>query len=296
MTMQIGEHYFYRDVSSGLYPILSLELNRRVKNKEATNIVVVGEAGSGKSYIAIQIALGIDPRFGIDQIVFTYKDYVEQIQQGKMGMPIVFDEPSYAMGKREWYKQINQALVKTIESQRFLVRPLIIPIINLNLLDKTLRSYLIQFQVHVTTRGKARIYRMHPSQSVDKVYRYLFCTMKYPILNPECTRTTCLGCRSLSSCDMLRAKYERKKEETQLSRYDEGLELVSKLETKELTFSQLEKEAFLLKEYYLNDDKTINVNKLLVCLLDKLGINCSLSKGYRLKTALETHYPQEFHV
>ncbi|MFX0208185.1 MAG: hypothetical protein ACFFDT_19530 [Candidatus Hodarchaeota archaeon] len=151
---KIGYGHFRVDIDSGIYPILSLECKRRVKNKESCVICVVGEAGIGKSMMGIQIARNIDKRFGIDQIVFTHSEYCKELQRsynGKsiFGLPIVFDEPSYAMGKREWYKEINQALVKTIESQRFLVRPLIIPIININLLDKTLRDYPVQFQVHV---------------------------------------------------------------------------------------------------------------------------------------------------
>ena len=34
----------------------------------------------------------------------------------KMGKCIVFDEPSYALGKRDWYKEIQKVLVHTIES------------------------------------------------------------------------------------------------------------------------------------------------------------------------------------
>jgi len=292
--MKIGENFFRRDVGSGLYPILSLELNRRVKNKEATNVVVVGEAGSGKSYAAIQIALGINKRFGINQIIFTYKDYIEEIKHGKMGVPIVFDEPSYAMGKREWYQQINQALVKTVESQRFLVRPLIIPIINLNLLDKTIRDYCIQFQVHIVSRGKARVYRMYASQGhPPKMYRYLFCTLQYPILNHECPKKTCLGCKQLSSCQKLRAKYERKKEETQLSRYDEGLELARKMEEREVTLEDIAKKIIGFKDKYFIKGRIHNT-RLKVTIQQELGRELGMPKTREVKILLLSLFPTVF--
>ena len=291
-TMKIGKNYFQRDIDSGIFPLLSMELNRRVKNKEATNIVIVGEAGTSKSYTAVEIGLSIDKRFTIDQVVFTYKGYLEEIKNGKMGVPIVFDEPSYAMGKREWYKQINQALVKTVESQRFLVRPLLIPIINLNLLDKTIRSYLIQFQVHVVGRGKARVYRMRASQATDKVYRYLFCTLQYPILNPECLRDTCLGCRELQSCDKFRAEYERKKEEIQLGRYDEGLELAQRMEIKELTFAQIKSISLANDEVktILNEEDNIDALTLRIILREKEQITIGRSKAYELRKAILRDY------
>lgn len=294
MSMLIGKHYFARDVGSGLYPVFSLELNRRVKNKEATNIVVVGEAGSGKSFTGIQIALTINKLFGVNQIIFNYKEYIEEIQDGKMGMPIVFDEPSYAMGKHEWYNQINRALVKTVESQRFLVRPLIIPIINLNLLDKTIRNYLIQFQVHVVARGKARVYRMHPGQHVDKVYRYLFCTIQYPILSPECPKNSCLSCRDLPGCSLLRAQYERKKARTQLGRYDEGLELASKLEASEITLERMVELAHTLDDKLTRTSSgKLDVEVIRYWMEVRFGLKMGTRKAEAIRTRLDLIYPPE---
>jgi len=297
-TMKIGENHFLRDVDSGLYPIFSLETNRRVKNKEACIIAVVGEAGSSKSYTAIQIAKNIDKRFDIEQIVFTYSEYCLELDRKKVGLPIVFDEPSYAMGKREWYKQINQALVKTIESQRFLVRPLIIPIININLLDKTLRDYLITFQVHITKRGRALVYRIRASQGKDKIYRYLMCNLQYSILDfdkcpielnakPEDkNKSTCLDCKHLKTCNLLRAKYERKKDSVQMMRYEQDFEQAKTKETKEFTLKQL---CSMIKPYehiYIKGDK-VDARKLRYTFRSEFGIKIGHNKSYEVKTTLE---------
>lgn len=296
--MKIGENYFQRDLDSGQYPILSLELNRRVKNKEACIVCVVGEAGSSKSYTAIQFARSIDKRFGIDQIVFTYSEYCKELARNKPGLPIVFDEPSYAMGKREWYKQINQALVKTIESQRFLVRPLIIPIININLLDKTLRDYLVIFQVHITMRGHALVYRIRASQGQDKIYRYLMCKIDYPILDfgkclrereakPESkNKSSCLDCKDVETCSLLRAGYERKKQVIQLARYEQDEEQAREKEVKEFTDDQL---LSMIKPYekeYLEGEK-VNQRLLRATFKERLGIKVSMNRCYLLKSIAE---------
>ena len=311
-TIKIGDNYFLKDSESGFYPILSYEVNRRVKNKEACVIAVVGEAGSSKSYMAIQIARNIDKRFGIEQIVFTYSAYCRELARNKPGIPIVFDEPSYAMGKREWYKQINQALVKTIESQRFLVRPLIIPIININLLDKTLRDYLIIFQVHITKRGQGMVYRVRASQGEDKIYRYLMVTIQYPILDfNKCpleikarkeylekmrlpkeerkdnrNQSSCLDCKLRKNCNLLRAQYERKKEAIQLARYEQDEAQAKAREAKEFTLDQL---CSMIKPYesiYLLDDK-VDARKLRYAFRDKLGIRIGHNKSYEIKTKIE---------
>jgi ABC-type dipeptide/oligopeptide/nickel transport system ATPase component len=302
--MKIGENYFQREVDLGEYPIFSLELNRRVKNKEACVVAVVGEAGSSKSYTAIQLARNVDKRFGIDQIVFTYSEYCKELARNKPGIPIVFDEPSYAMGKREWYKEINQALVKTIESQRFLIRPLIIPIININLLDKTLRDYLVIFQVHMTGRGKALVYRMRASQGEDKLYRYTICRLDYPILDADkCKRerhakpedknqSSCLDCKDLDNCETLRAAYERKKQAIQLARYEQDEEKAKTREAREFTDDQM----LSMIEPYLKDcmdGERVIATKLRSIFYSKLGIKIGHNKAYALKSLLELKHTSE---
>ena len=110
---------------------------------------MTGEAGVGKSYLAFVLALLLDKKFGVDQIVYTYSDYMRLLRGLPMGRVIVFDEPSYAMGKRDWYKQINKVLVQTIESQRFKVHPLIIPIIN--------KSLLLGIKIEIKMRANIKI-------------------------------------------------------------------------------------------------------------------------------------------
>jgi len=297
-TVKIGENYFQRDLDLGYYPILTYELNRRVKSKEACVVAVVGEAGISKSYLAIQLARNIDRRFSIRQIVFTYSEYCKELARNKPGIPIVFDEPSYAMGKREWYKQINQALVKTIESQRFLVRPLIIPIININLLDKTLRDYLVIFQVHVTGRGHALAYRIRASQGKDKIYRYLICRLRYPIVDFNRCRleqeadkahkneSSCLDCDHLDTCKTLRAKYERKKASIQFTRYEQDREIAKQKESKEFTLDQLCAMVKPYEDVYYDGEK-VDARKLRYCFYKELGIKIGHNKSYELKTIIE---------
>ncbi len=299
--VKIGKHYFMSNSKLGVYPVFSLELNRRVKNKEACNIVVCGEAGTSKSYTGEEIGLNIDPRFCIDDIVFTYSQYCKRLAMEATGLPIMFDEPSYAMGKREWYKQVNQALTKTIESQRFLVRPLIIPIINQNLLDKTLRGYLIQFQVTMTKRGRALVHRIRASQNEDKVYRYLFCRLRYLILDhDDCDKETCLGCKQMKDCNLLRAQYERKKREIQLSRYAQDAMLAEAHEAQELTNDQICEIAFEFRNQFIVMDKSnirkVDVIKLKAILQEERDLKLAHSRAYEIRALLLMKYPNILNV
>ena len=81
----------------------------RIHQKMATNVVFTGEPGIGKSYMAIAVARMLEglpaegkDRFSVDQVVFTFSEFMDLILRLKSGKINVFDEPSYAIGKREW--------------------------------------------------------------------------------------------------------------------------------------------------------------------------------------------------
>lgn len=292
--LKLGKTVYKANKDAGFFPYFSLTVRRRVNKKLATNIAVVGEAGIGKSYAAITYCLALDKHFSIDQVVFTYRDYMSLIRKLPMGRHIVFDEPSYAMGKRDWYKDLNKVLVKTIESQRFKVHPLWIPIINLTLLDKTVREHLLQYVVLLLDRGFAYVYRLHPSQWQDKMYHPYFCSLKFPLIG-KCKKDSCLGCRKLKkTCREFRAQYERKKASIQDRRYKQAENEAAKLESKEFTTSQLAKLAYSMRADFTDDNGKIVVRKMRALLQRRLKLHISVGRGYDIKEWLMLEYPDEF--
>ncbi len=258
---------FYVDSALGVYPRFSMAIRRRVKQKRATNVTITGEGGIGKTYTAIDLCRLLSRRFTIDQVVFGYYDFLKAVLRTRMGVPIVFDEPSYAMSKRDWYKQINQALVKTIESFRFKVHPLFIPIINKSLLDKTVRSYLLQYHIHIRDRGRGSVYSLSPSQFEDKTYQIFFCKIRFPMFDRHlCNKDSCLGCDYLFNqeqpCQIFRAQYERKKDGTQEERYEQDLVEAKRKEGTRYTNGQIAEIALPDLEQFLKGPKKISVPKL----------------------------------
>jgi len=286
----------------GYAPYFSSSIRHRVHRKQATNSVVTGEPGEGKSYQATDICRVLEgrmrsgkDRFKLDQVVFTYKQYLRLILKLKMGKPIVFDEPSYAMGKRDWYKELNKALVLTIESQRFKVHPLFIPIINKALLDKTLRSYLIQFQIEMRDRGQAVAYRIYPSQHTEKIYRYTFCELEYEMFdNHLCKRDSCLDCSKLPRCNIFRARYERKKASIQDTRYEQAYDSASKQESSELTNTQIANMLYHLRNKFINEDKQIDVGLMCIIASQELGVKIGHSRSYTIRKLMKYLFPNDF--
>jgi len=276
-------------------PYFSNKLMERINHRKACNIIVVGEAGIWKTYCAMQLARQLYNKFCIDQVVYGYSTYYEVLMDKRFGIgaPIVLDEPQDAIDHRDWYKEAQQAIVKTITSQRFMVKPLIIPIINSSLIDKTIRNYLIQYQVECVDRGFARVMSLSPSQKEDKTYFSFLCNLRYGLMDKDkCAKPSCLFCDEFDTCQIFRAQYERKKQKTQFKKYEQNKQEAIMRESKELTLDQLFEICYPLRDSF-TVDQHIDVRKLRLILREKT-IHVGHNKAYDIKTLLEYRYPDDF--
>jgi len=303
-SKKIGHHEYLVNSSLGYYPYFTSTVKNRVRRKRAVNVVVTGEGGVSKSYTCLDICRVISPKhFDINCIVFTYVEFMRFITIEKMGVPVTFDEPSYAMSKRDWYNEINKALTKTIESFRFKVHPLFIPVINKTLLDKDIRTYLLQYHISMKDHGKGVVYRLYPSQIKEgKVYQYQMCKLDYGLFdNNICDIPSCLGCNKLdpkvkeNRCMVFRAQYERKKAKTQEERYETALEDAEKKESKNLSDEEIEvKLLTIFDKYYDEEKKRIDVEIMSTLCRRDFSIHLGHNKKYRIAKMIKYDYPQYF--
>jgi len=275
--------YVLRNTERGINTRFFDQLNYRINKKLSTNIVVTGEAGIGKSTLSIDLAQTLDDNFSIDQVVFGYSGFMDLVLNLPMGKPLIFDEPSYSVSHRTFYKELQRSLVQTMESMRFRVHPVIIPIINASLLDKTIRRHLVTFQIVVKDRGVGKVYRVKPSQFTDDVYYNFVCNLNSLHRLERCQRDSCLDCPKLTAknselfvCNELRAQYERKKDRIQTERYKVAQDKAETTETKQLTNRQIEKLAVAICTQFIEKGK-VNVNKMCVALDDEYGIKLHTS-------------------
>lgn len=258
----------------------------RTTKKLSTKIIIVGEAGISKTCTALGIGQFFDRRFSVKQVIFGHRDYMELTLKLRAGRWIVLDEPSYVLGKREWYNELNKILVQTIESDRYRVHPLLIPIISKDLLDKTLREHLIQFMIIMLDLGYGEIYRLTRDHFNDKVLYHHVCalkvfTLKRNLIN-ECERTTCLGCSQLPTCNkFIWPKYERKRNLIQEERYKRGMTEIEKKEKRRLTFRDKIRLCKTKRKGLIDEEGDWDVTRIM------LFLRISQAAGYRLKKALE---------
>jgi len=292
----------------GVSPFFITLLNTELNKKMPANIVVNGRQGIGKSYMATDIARILDPKFTVDQVVFTFNEYFELTKTLPMRRVIVFDEPSYAMSHREWYKELNKVLVKTMESQRFKVHPILIPVINKALLDRTIRRHLIHYQIVVVDRGYAIVYKIEPSQFVDKVFHYKLGELHYALADwHKCNRDSCLGCNKLKKktkhgryvCNLFRAQYERKKQSIQEERYEEAAEEAKRMEEKAKKYSneQIAEMILQIKDEILKHRTSQGYPDPVIVsikLEEHFGISVSERRIRKVLKYLALKYPEEF--
>jgi hypothetical protein len=290
---------------AGVYPYFVTMVRSRMRDKLANNLVVSGEAGVSKTYTAAMIAKLLNRRWNpATDLVMNYDEYMTEImRRGKKNVPIVFDEPQDALYNRDWQKDINKALVKTMTSQRFRLRPVIIPIINQNLLDINIRKYLLQFHVVMLRRGEGLAYRLTSSQVEDKLYRERICKIQYGMMDVNrCHKDSCLSCKTLTrktpegeyECTIWRAIYERKKIDEVNKRdaksvEDQRLKNVKKLTKKDLIAGTTKADVQKMTEI-INGKTRINLSLLGDHFDETFGVTLGENKLRGIRTSLEQKY------
>ncbi len=105
-------------------PIIMEQLNivkKRVITKDRDWVCVIdGEEGSGKSVLAQQIAMFLDPNFTINNIVFNSDDFIKIIKdpKTKKGTAIVLDEAFAAANSRSSLSEVNRSMIGVATEMR----------------------------------------------------------------------------------------------------------------------------------------------------------------------------------
>jgi len=256
------------DLNRHIWPWFTDTLKKRLESGFNNILLFCGEAGIGKSYAALKICSVLDPTFNIERVTFSAREFISVTNKMQKKQWVIIDEPAISglLGKRTWYQQVQQALVDQLETFRFKQLGVCLCAINANLLDKTVRHYLIHFMIWMVDRGYGKVYRYEPSQFDSKV-RTPFMGEIFLGLPPQ---------------DLVQ-QYEEKRARIQQSRYIRSLEELSMKESLRKGIRELYQEAMTIKDKLI-DPRTgrISVGKLML----HLGIG--RSKAQALKQLLES--------
>ena len=232
-AVKYGTHVLLR--GTGYSTQIIDEFLRKINNKESLVIAVTGGPGTGKTYFGMQLACILDPDFNITdtpappptedngQITFDRSHIMYLTGPDsplKRGQAIVPDETHFGVGSRSWGNKEQQALTNYIAAIRSKGLILILIVLHTTMLDKMIRDYVINYEIHMTRRGEGMVYRRWFPQFGKEIFKKKLGKLCLTMPDSElCNYPSCLGCRNLDPkddsrrCDTLRAIYERRKNE-----------------------------------------------------------------------------------
>lgn len=130
-------------LTNSIEAAVGLIRHRITKQDKNYMCVVVGETGSGKSAVAVEIARRVDPSFeGNPRIVFTPKDFMEWIPNMKKGQAIVFDEAGVGIPAREWQRVQNKLIGYVAQLFRHLNLCVIFTVPSMSFIDKQVKNLM----------------------------------------------------------------------------------------------------------------------------------------------------------
>lgn len=136
----------------GIYKKELLAVRDRVLKQDRDFVAVYdGEEGVGKSVLAMQHAKIFDPKFNLDNIVFTSDTFIKKIKDPntKKGTCIVLDEAFNAANTRAAMSEVNRAMIglATEMRQKNLIVLLVLP--TFFDLDKYFALWRTRILIHV---------------------------------------------------------------------------------------------------------------------------------------------------
>lgn len=195
------------------------QIEQRFANQRNLLMCITGETGSGKSYAALRIGQCISRHFGtpftVDQVLFNPLEFFRLVKTLPSRSVIIFDEGSLTLDAQRWALTESKLLGYVAETYRFKQYVTIICAPDLAMINSRVRRCAHALIRMYGNKGEeGRVYRLVPTQLGAQYLRGVGVLRN--IVPPDyefCQRPSCRKCEKYRTCDLLRAQYERKKEE-----------------------------------------------------------------------------------
>lgn len=152
-------------------------------------LIVIGNPGTGKSYIALRIAEALDPTFSHitlrDRLVTTPREFLSLPDRHDLnkGYSIIFDEAGAGMSAREWAKIDNKAMTKYLQTFRYrnLITIFTVPFLSFTDVNvRKLVSYIIETkEIDDNNRNVVKFYHIARTRATA-VKKYGDTFLMYP--------------------------------------------------------------------------------------------------------------------
>lgn len=148
------------------------------KNDEDRLILLDGNEGAGKSWLAFQIGKYIDPTLDLSRVCFNATEFREAILKAKKGQVVIYDEAFTGLSSRSSLSGVNRVLVSLMMQMRQQNLCVIVVLPTFFLLDKYASIFRSTALIHVYKTGGNRGYFRVYNRKLKKLL-YLFGSKTY---------------------------------------------------------------------------------------------------------------------
>jgi hypothetical protein len=143
----------------------------RMGSKRNFLIAIVGETGSGKSYMGLRIGEVLDPNgdFDVSHVVFTADEFFDCLGRLKNNCFIMFDEAGVSFSHREFMSMVNKMLGFVFQTFRYKFINVIFTLPSLGYMDYVGRG-LLHCVIRMIDRGKGVVYRVQKDMLGRRIY------------------------------------------------------------------------------------------------------------------------------
>jgi len=144
---------------------------RRMGSKRNFLLAIVGETGSGKSYMGLRLGEVLDPNcdFDISHVTFTPEEFFECLGRLKNNCFILFDEAGVSYSHREFQSMANKMLGFVFQTFRYKFINVIFTLPTLGYLDYVGRG-LLHAVIRMLDRGKGVVYRVQKDMLGRRIF------------------------------------------------------------------------------------------------------------------------------
>lgn len=173
VKVDAGEHNFYLDgyLKSNLDCV-----KKDVRKDYDAFIIVTGREGYGKSTLASQMAMYLDPTYNIKRCAFTPEQFTQACEGAEKYQAVVFDETMGYLSARGAMSRFNRDLIKVMSEMRSKNLFVIICIPNFFELDKYPAIHRSTGLIHINERSKFMSYNYSKKKKLylkgKKFYAY----------------------------------------------------------------------------------------------------------------------------
>jgi hypothetical protein len=142
------------------------EIKQRKDDGGVLLAVATGLPNIGKSYWCMSLMQDFHQQWGLPKlehegVVFNSQQFWNRMQNSGEWEWTMWDEPNKGLSHRDWYLDMNKAVVTYIQTFRFRHKPLLLALPHLRLLDKSARAVMIG-EGMMKRHGLARIHQLEP--------------------------------------------------------------------------------------------------------------------------------------